>query len=139
MRGHPWTKMDPEAKQIFEVSQAGINAKMSWDGEQTGKGSQLITESIENEKIKIALTFDGEEGTAWADFILTPEKEGTKVTWTYDGDNVGLKGKARWIIGGYFTRTAYESGLRDLKQLVESAPAAEPTQEPAPIDSTATK
>jgi uncharacterized protein YndB with AHSA1/START domain len=135
----PWTKMDPEAKQTFDGAEAGVNARMSWNGEKTGKGSQLITESVENERIKIALTFDGEEGTAWADFILSPEGNGTKVTWTYDGENNGLSGKARWIIGGFFTRTAYESGLKDLKQLVESAPTVEPIQELTPADSTATK
>jgi uncharacterized protein YndB with AHSA1/START domain len=135
----PWTKMDPEAKQTFEGADAGVNAKMSWDGETTGKGSQLITESVENERIKIALTFVGEEGTAWANYILTPEGNGTKVSWTYDGENIGLSGKAMWIIGGYFTRTAYESGLKDLKQLVESAPAVEPMQETTATDSTSVK
>jgi uncharacterized protein YndB with AHSA1/START domain len=129
----PWIKMDPSSKQTFEGAEAGVNAKMSWDGEQTGKGTQVITESIENEKVKIALTFEGEEGTAWADFMLTPEGNGTKVTWTYDGDNNGLSGKAKWIIGGYFTRTAYESGLNDLKQLVEKSPT-----QPIPTDSTST-
>jgi uncharacterized protein YndB with AHSA1/START domain len=135
----PWTKMDPESKQTFEGSEAGVAAKMSWDGPQTGKGSQVITESVENEKVKVALTFEGEEGTVWADFILTPEGTGTKVTWTYDGENVGISGKAKWIIWGYFTRMAYESGLQDLKKLVESNPVVEPTQENAASDSTGTK
>ncbi len=135
----PWTKMDPEAKQTFEGAEAGVNAKMSWDGEKTGNGTQLITESVENERIKIALTFVGEEGTAWANFILTPEGKGTKVNWTYDGDNNGLSGKAKWIIGGYITRTSYESGLKDLKQLIESAPASVPAQEAVPSDSTSIK
>jgi Polyketide cyclase / dehydrase and lipid transport len=136
----PWTKMDPEATQTFEGPEAGIDAKMSWDGKQTGKGSQVITESIENEKVRVALTFEGEEGTAWADFILTSEENGTKVTWTYDGDNVGFGGKAKWIIGRYITNTAYESGLQDLKKLIESAPATESSgQEVAPADSTETK
>ncbi len=135
----PWTKMDPESKQTFEGPEAGVNAKMSWDGPQTGKGSQIITESVENEKVKVALTFEGEEGTAWADFILTPEGNGTKVTWTYDGDNIGFGGKAKWIIGGFITKMAYESGLKDLKKLVENSPDVDPTQEMAPTDSTGTK
>lgn len=91
----PWSKMDPESKQTFEGPEAGVDAKMSWDGPQTGRGSQVITQSVENEKVKVALTFEGEEGTAWADFILTPEGNGTKVTWNYDGDNVGFGGKAK--------------------------------------------
>jgi hypothetical protein len=135
----PWTKMDPEAKQIYEGAEAGVGAKMSWDGPSTGKGAEVITEVIENQKIRIALTFDGQEGTVWADFLLSEEETGTKVTWTYDGDNNGFTGKAKWIIGGYFVRTAYESGLKDLKQLVESVPAAEPVQKPVLSDSTSVK
>jgi len=50
-------KMDPDSKQTFEGTESSVNAKMSWEGPQTGKGSQVITESIENEKVKVALIF----------------------------------------------------------------------------------
>ena len=135
----PWSKMDPAAKQTFEGAEAGIGAKMSWVGEKTGKGSQWVEASVENESVKTGLTFEGIEGTAWAEFKLISEGNGTKVTWTYDGDNAGFKGKAIWLMMGSMLGSQYEDGLKDLKQLVENTSVGEPKQEMSPVDSTATK
>ncbi len=132
----PWSKMDPEAVQTFEGAEAGAGAKMSWVGEKTGKGSQWVEESVENERVKTGLAFEGMEGNAWAEFKLSPEGDGTKVVWTYDGDNIGLGGKAMWAMMGMMLGGQYEDGLKDLKQLVENSPAAEPSEEMAPSDST---
>ena len=118
----PWSKMDPEAKNSYEGAEAGVGAKMSWDGIETGKGSQWIEESVENELVKTGLAFEGMEGILSAEFKLTPEANGTKVTWTFDGDNVGFKGKAIWMMMGGMLAGQYESGLQDLKKVVESTP-----------------
>lgn len=118
----PWAKMDPEAAYTFEGPEQGVGAKMNWSGEKTGKGSQWITESEENKRVKSGLSFEGFEGTAWAEFTLTPEGEGTKVTWSYDGDNPGLAGKAMWLIMGNMLEGQYQEGLTSLKQVVENTP-----------------
>jgi Polyketide cyclase / dehydrase and lipid transport len=118
----PWSKMDPGAKQSFEGAEAGVGSKMSWEGKKKGKGSQWVEESVENERVKTGLSFEGFDGIAYAELKLVGEGGGTKVTWTYDGDNNGFGKKAMC-----------------LKQLVESTPATAPTQEIAPRDSTATK
>lgn len=135
----PWSKMDPEAKNSYEGAEAGVGAKMNWDGKDMGKGSQWIEESVENERVKTGLSFEGMEGTSNAEFKLTPEGNGTKVTWTYDGDNKGFMGKAFWMVMGGMLEGQYESGLQDLKKLVESTPIETPTATTAPADSTATK
>jgi hypothetical protein len=132
----PWSKMDPEAKQTFEGPEAGVGAKMNWDGEIMGKGSQWVEESVENERVKTGLSFEGMEGKIWAEFKLSPEGNGTKVIWTYDGENIGLGGKAMWATMGMMLGGQYEDGLKDLKQLVENSPATEPSEEMAPADST---
>jgi hypothetical protein len=135
----PWSKMDPGAKQTFEGAEAGVGAKMSWVGKKTGKGSQWVEESVENERVKTGLSFEGFDGTSWAELKLTPEGSGTKVTWTYDGDNKGFAGKAMWVMMGGMLGGQYEDGLKDLKQLVESPPTSSPVTENTPADSTATK
>lgn len=132
----PWSKMDPNAKQTFEGAEAGVGAKMNWDGESMGKGSQGVEESVENERVKTGLSFEGMEGNAWAEFKLSPEGNGTKVIWTYDGENIGLGGKAMWAMMGMMLGGQYEDGLKDLKQLVENSPATEPSEEMTPADST---
>lgn len=119
----PWAKMDPDAKYTFEGPDSGVNCKMNWDGKKTGKGSQWITESEENKRVKSALTFEGFEGTPVAEFTLTPEGSGTKVTWTYDGPNAGIGGKAMWLVMKGMLEGQYDEGLASLKKLVESSPA----------------
>jgi carbon monoxide dehydrogenase subunit G len=135
----PWSKMDPTAKQTFEGAAAGVGAKMAWDGPVTKTGTQWIVESVENERVKTGLAFGGESGTTWAEFKLIPEGNGTKVVWTFDGDNKGFSGRAMWIVMSPMLGSQFEDGLKDLKTLVESTPAQAPTLETAPADSTVTK
>lgn len=131
----PWAKMDPDAKYSYEGAAAGIGAKMKWDGETVGKGAQWIEETEENKRVKNAMSFEGMEGTYYAEFILSPEGEGTKVTWTYDGANNGFAEKAMWVVMKGMMENQFEQGLNDLKQLVETQPA--PVQQAEmPADST---
>jgi carbon monoxide dehydrogenase subunit G len=131
----PWAKMDPNAKNTYEGVAAGVGAKMHWDGPSTGKGSQWVIESVENERVKTGLKFEGFEAESTAEFLLAPEGEGTKVTWTYDGGDAGLAGKAMWLFMGSMLGSQYQEGLNDLKKLVESQPVQQPT-ETVPADST---
>jgi hypothetical protein len=131
----PWAKMDPEAKQTIEGPAASVGHKMAWDGPKTGTGTQWTEEIRENEYVKNGMKFGGSETTYYNEFILTPEGDGTKVTWTYDGANAGLSGKAMWLVMGSMLSNQYEQGLNDLKQIVESKPAPQP--ETTPTDSTA--
>src|SRR5688572_30446386 len=42
----PWANLDPDAKITYAGPEAGVGAKMSWDGNmEVGKGSLVITES----------------------------------------------------------------------------------------------
>jgi Polyketide cyclase / dehydrase and lipid transport len=131
--------MDPTAKQTFEGANAGVGAKMNWDGPVTKTGTQWIVESVENERVKTGLAFGGEPDPTWAEFKLSPEGNGTRVVWTFDGDNKGLGGKAMWMVMGPMLGSQFEDGLKDLKTLVESAPAPVPTLETTPADSTISK
>jgi hypothetical protein len=130
----PWAKMDPTAKQIVEGPAASVGHKMSWDGPKTGTGSMWTEKFKENEYVKNGMKFGGSETIYYSEFILTPEGEGTKITWTYDGANEGLGGKAMWLVMGSMMSNQYEEGLKDLKQIVESKPAPQP--ETIPADST---
>lgn len=129
----PWVKMDPQAKQVIEGPQAGVGAKMSWDGPETGKGSQWTVEYEENKRVKNAMAFDGMEGQIFAEFVLEEVPEGTKVVWTYDSD-VSETGYGNASMTKLFNAFAlegmlgkqYEEGLASLKQIVESMPTPEP-------------
>jgi Polyketide cyclase / dehydrase and lipid transport len=115
----PWTKMDPVVNQPFEGAKATVSSKIAWEASKTGIRSQRIEEIEENKRVKCAMTFNGYDGKFYSEFKLTPEEDGTRVTWTYDGQNVGLKGKAIWVFAGSVLSSQYQQGLIDLKHLVE--------------------
>jgi hypothetical protein len=115
----PWTKMDPIASHTFEGTQANVSSEMLWEGSKTGLRVQRIEEIEENKRVKCAMTFAGYDGIFYSEFRLTPEGNGTRVTWTYDGENTGLKGKAIWVFAGGMLASQYKHGLQDLKNLVE--------------------
>lgn len=116
----PWAKMDPEARQSFEGTEASVGSTMTWNGPKTGTGSMRIEEIEQNRRVKSSMTFGGYDGKFYSEFILTPEEDGTLVTWTYDGPNAGLSGKAMWVIMGSMLSSQYDQGLKDLKDIVEA-------------------
>jgi hypothetical protein len=138
----PWTKMDPIAKQTIEGPPVGVGAKMSWDGPETGKGSQWTVEYEENKRVKNAMAFEGMEGAIFAEFILEEVPKGTKIVWTYDGDvsETGFTNKMMTKMFYAFILESmlgkqYEDGLNDLKKLAENQPT--PEIDPIATDSAA--
>ncbi|WP_120634815.1 SRPBCC family protein [Ruegeria sp. EL01] len=117
----PWLTRDPETKLSYSGPETGVGNALSWSSEnpQVGTGTQVITESVENQSVKTALDF-GPMGTATATFALQPEGDQTQITWGFDSD-LGLNPMSRWMglmmdnwVGG-----DYERGLTNLKTLVE--------------------
>lgn len=132
----PWAKMDPTTKYAYEGPESGVGARMSWEGEKVGKGSQWIEESTPDQHIKNGMSFDGYDTKYSAAYTLTPEGNGTKVTWSYDGPNEGFMGKMLWLFMKGMLGDMYEQGLHDLKAYVESKPA--PAPEPSPVENDST-
>jgi uncharacterized protein YndB with AHSA1/START domain len=131
----PWSKIDPQMKQTFEGPETGVGAKMSWQSENpdVGNGSQWIIEAEENKRVKNGMNFSIMEGNFVAEFILEPTADGTKVTWTYDGDvsNTATMNAAMGKFFGAFMDSmlgpSYEQGLDALKRRVEGKPAPQET------------
>ena len=115
----PWSKTDPDVKQTFEGTDGTVGSKMSWDGPKIGSGSQWIEEIDENKRVKCGMSFGGSDGKYYSEFILDPEGNGTKVTWSYGGPNSGIAGKAMWVILGPMLAGQYDEGLKDLKTRIE--------------------
>jgi len=116
----PWTKMDPTVSKAVDGTHASVSSKMIWPDTKTGIRLQRIEEIEENKRVKCSMTFAGYEGIFYSEFKLTPEGNATRVTWTYDGENTGLKGKALWVFAGGVLASEYQHGLKALKDLVEN-------------------
>lgn len=123
----PWTKIDPNMKTTFSGPEYGVGAKYDWDSEDpnVGIGSQEIVDNRENEYVKTKMTF-AIPGDFYAEFILVPEGEGTKVIWTYDGKTTSFIWKFLMLGIDAQLGPAYEQGLADLKTYIEALPEPEP-------------
>lgn len=101
----------------------GVGAFSSWDGEESGKGSMTITESVPNKSLKLELNFM-EEGTAESWYTLKPDGEGTTLTTGFIAD-MGMN-----PIGRYFgtllikpeMEKAFDYNLTKLKEMAEAKP-----------------
>ncbi|MCM0606627.1 MAG: SRPBCC family protein [Xanthomonadaceae bacterium] len=119
----PWVKMEPTVKMTYEGPTAGVGAKYSWEGKETGAGSMTIIDVKPNEFVKTHLDFlKPFAGMGESEFVIRSEGKQTSVTWIMSGKNI-LIGKVfnlfinqDKMIGG-----AFEKGLVDLKTLLESS------------------
>ena len=124
-----WSPLsDPRAKYSYAGPDAGVGARVNWDGPSAGRGYREITESEVNARIKQMITFEGQEGRYVSEIKLEPVDGGTKVIWTYDSDYSdaagmsGSMGKVMEMFAGQALQDRYDAGLKALKQVVERKP-----------------
>jgi uncharacterized protein YndB with AHSA1/START domain len=117
----PWANLDPNTKYTFEGEEQGPGQRMRWasNDPKVGTGTQEIMELTTNEQVKVSLDF-GDLGPARSWYNLTPEGNGTQVTWGFASD-LGFNPLTRWMGLMFDTRIGaeFERGLASLKQVVE--------------------
>ncbi|MEO1507365.1 MAG: SRPBCC family protein [Cyanobacteria bacterium J06633_23] len=122
----PWAKMDPNAE--MAISGTGVGQTMEWHSEDpdVGNGTQEIMGMESPSYVSTHLDF-GDQGMADAMLTLTPQGEGTLVSWTLDSDMRAGVPTVMQPISTYFgflmdsmIGKDYEKGLSNLKALAES-------------------
>ncbi len=121
----PWAKLDPAAVKSYEGPPAGLGAASTWSGnDEIGEGRMMITQSRPFELVQLSLEFKRPmQATDAAELVFTPEGAHTRITWSMYGKRnfvakaFGLFMNVDKMVGGQF-----ETGLRQLKTLAESAP-----------------
>jgi uncharacterized protein YndB with AHSA1/START domain len=82
----PWVENEPEADYSYSGPEEGVGAVVSWEGKKSGVGSLTIVESVPNELVRLDMQFlKPMKGTATIDYILTPQGDGTRLTWAMYG------------------------------------------------------
>ncbi|OWJ90986.1 polyketide cyclase [Pseudomonas sp. A46] len=83
----PWEKIDPTLKRSYSGPQAGVGAVYAWQGNnEVGTGRMEIIGSEPASRVEIKLDFQMPfEAHNTAEFILSPENGGTRLTWTMYG------------------------------------------------------
>ena len=118
-----WNMIDPNMKVEYNGAWKGKDSGYSWESEDpmVGAGTLTVVESVANESIKTRIDFRDWDG-ANGQMKLSPTENGVEVTWTFNGDDVGMN-----LVGRYFNglfKGAIDAdlmeGLENLKRLSES-------------------
>jgi hypothetical protein len=118
----PWAKLDPNIKNTYEGSPAGVGAALAWSGNnKVGAGKMLITDSRPNDLIRLQLDFLRPfKASNVAEFTFKPDAAQTMVTWIMTGRSnfiskaMGLFMNFDKMIGGDF-----EKGLQQLDSVLK--------------------
>ena len=83
----PWEKKDPQMKRVYSTETSGKGATYAWEGNKNvGQGRMEITESTPPSRIAISLDFiQPFKAHNSVDFTLSPQGQGTHVTWGMQG------------------------------------------------------
>lgn len=123
----PWFKQDPAMKQEFTGTDGSPGFISKWESNEVGSGEQEIASIKEGERIDTQLRFTTPFESR-SDSFITFEAIGensTKVTWGMKSSTprpfnmIGLFVSLESLIAPDF-----EQGLANLKQILESKPAA---------------
>jgi len=123
----PWEKLDPNMTRSFAGT--GVGSTYQWAGnDKVGEGRMTVTELEPARSVVLKLDFIKPfQATSTARFALDPAPEGTRVTWSMDGNN-NFIAKAMCIVMPMDKMVGpdFERGLAGLKAVAEASAAAAP-------------
>jgi carbon monoxide dehydrogenase subunit G len=121
-RWNPWLKKDPGTKGTYSGAASGPGATYAWESGKIGSGRMTIAEANAPGRVTIKLDFIKPfEAHNMAEFTITPDGDGSRVTWAMFGPNTFLSKLIHVffsmdkMVGGDF-----EDGLAALKALAEA-------------------
>ena len=116
---NPWLQLAPNMDMQYSGTQGQVGDKYCWKSEVKGAGSgcQEIVELIPNQKQTTKMYFEG-QGEATSNITLTPEGNGTKVTWDMDSEFDYPMNLIKLMMDSWMEKP-YSKGLNDLKTLSE--------------------
>ncbi|CAA7386822.1 SRPBCC family protein [Chryseobacterium fistulae] len=117
---NPFAKADKNIQITYSGTSGQIGDSYHWKGnDQVGEGEQTVIGVIPNERLTSKLHFISPwEGEAKASFILTPESNGTKVTWTMDNELTPMMKMMKPMMNGQMDKM-FGQGLDNLKKMIE--------------------
>lgn len=117
---NPFAKADKNVVITYSGTSGQVGESYHWKGnDQVGEGEQTVIESVPNEKLTSKLHFIKPwEGEAKGSFILTPEGNGTRVTWAMDNELTPMMKLMKPMMDNQMGKM-FSQGLEDLKKLSE--------------------
>ncbi len=119
----PYEKKDPHMQKIFRGPDGQVGSVMEFEGNKdTGSGQLEFLKIIPYELVEIQLTMIKPiPAVNKVQYKLTPEPEGTKLTWTMSGKG-GFLGKMMTVLIDCEKLIAdqFTEGINNLKNVVEN-------------------
>ncbi len=120
----PFMAAMPDAEYTYEGPDFGVGSKMAWATQEPEPetGSQIIVASTPYDRVDVELDL-GPRGTAQVAYLLQPEGQGTRITWTFDTDyGFNLVGRYFGLLLDRTMGPLYAQGLANLKRIAEELP-----------------
>jgi effector-binding domain-containing protein len=129
----PWVARDPSIAVTRSGPERGVGARLDWAGDpgKAGLGFQEIVESDPPGRLRL-LVFQGAQGEASLEYVVTGDALGSRVTWIFETDLASDRGFPRRLVGRYYgwflarwVAADFERGLQRFKTFAESLPGAD--------------
>jgi len=120
----PFVAVLPGAEYDFEGPDFGVGSKMTWTttGPSAKTGGQTVVASTPYERVDVEIDL-GSQGVSQAAYLLQPENQGTRLTWTFDTDfGLNIIGRYWGLILDRQLGPLYAQGLANLKRIAEELP-----------------
>jgi len=118
----PYEKKDPAMQRSFEGPSSGVGAAYGWNGNKNiGSGRMEISQSTPSSRVCIALEFFTPfKASNTAEFVLVPQGDATRVTWTMQGRSPFMS-KLMGVVFNFDKMVGkdFEEGLLNLRALAE--------------------
>jgi len=120
----PYEKKDPAMQRSFEGPASGLGAAYGWNGNKNiGSGRMEISESVPSSRVNLKLDFFTPfKASNTAEFVLVPQGDATRVTWTMQGRS-NFMSKLMGLVFNFDRMVGkdFEEGLGNLRTLTEGA------------------
>jgi hypothetical protein len=118
-----WSKrQDPSIRMEYKSSTTDTGPSVVWMGEQVGQGRLTITETKPDESVRYTLVLQTQPFSENGRISLTPEGDGSRVTWTDGGEVEGTLGRFFRERLERSVADEFRSSLARLKATVEEEP-----------------
>jgi uncharacterized protein YndB with AHSA1/START domain len=115
-----WNQRDPAMTIAYSGPASGAGAAWEWKSQTEGDGKMTFSAAEPGRRLAYQLYFPDFGTTSSGALELAPDGNGTRVTWTMDG-NMGNNPLFRWmaLFGDRMVGPDFEAGLANLKALAE--------------------
>jgi effector-binding domain-containing protein/uncharacterized protein YndB with AHSA1/START domain len=118
----PWLTTDSTAVATIDPKPGYVGSTYKWEGEMLGNGRMEVFSVEENAYIQSNLWFGNAVEPAKVEWTFQQVDGGTQVVWSFTQDTKYPIERLGMIFGKMFLQKSFQTGLEQLKALMESNP-----------------